>query len=149
MNNSRLAVDKYLSGAITTLTQISGTNPEDSSYGARKEDLEVNGNMASHKSDEDGDLPAVTPSNYVGSTCANKNIFRVVSLNVQSMNNKFDKAEFWQIVQEPRSWLSRRRGSVTHLRDTPSRGTNNRSLSQERMEEATVEGESDYGLVKT
>ena len=52
---------------------------------------EVNGHMASNTSDEDRDVPAVTPSNYVGLTCADKKIFRVVSLNVQSMNNKFDK----------------------------------------------------------
>ena len=87
----RLAVDKHLSGAITTLTLISGPCPEDLFYTARKGDHEGNGNMASNTSDEDGDVPAVTPSNYVGLTCANKKIFRVVSLNVQSMNNKFDE----------------------------------------------------------
>ena len=47
--------------------------------------------MASSTSDKDGGIPAVTPSNHVGSTFVDKKIFRVVSLNVQSMNKIFDK----------------------------------------------------------
>ena len=43
-----------------------------------------------HDQDEEPDEPAQQPSTYVGYNCDDKNIFRVLSLNVQSMNNKFD-----------------------------------------------------------
>ena len=43
-----------------------------------------------HEEDEEPDEPKQTPSTYVGYDCDDKNIFRVLSLNVQSMNNKFD-----------------------------------------------------------
>ena len=45
-----------------------------------------------HPNDEDEDaIPTTTtPSTYIGSQCSDKDSFKVLSLNVQSMNNKFD-----------------------------------------------------------
>ena len=43
-----------------------------------------------HEEDDEPDEPSQPPSSYVGYDSNDKNIFRVLSLNVQSMNNKFD-----------------------------------------------------------
>ena len=43
-----------------------------------------------HEEDNEPDEPSQPPSSYVGYDSNDKNIFRVLSLNVQSMNNKFD-----------------------------------------------------------
>ena len=43
-----------------------------------------------HDKNEEPDEPKQPPSLYVGYDSNDKNIFRVLSLNVQSMNNKFD-----------------------------------------------------------
>ena len=47
--------------------------------------------MEDHEDDDDLIIPnRRVPSTYVGSNCSDKKQFRVMSLNVQSMNNKFD-----------------------------------------------------------
>ena len=47
--------------------------------------------MEDHEDDDDLIIPSRrVPSTYVGSNCSDKKQFRVMSLNVQSMNNKFD-----------------------------------------------------------
>ena len=46
--------------------------------------------MDRRKEEDDEVLPSLTPSQYVGSHVSDQNQFSVVSLNVQSMNNKFD-----------------------------------------------------------
>ena len=43
-----------------------------------------------HGEQEIPDEPTQTPSTYVGYDINDKNVFRGLSLNVQSMNNKFD-----------------------------------------------------------
>ena len=43
-----------------------------------------------HDEDDEPEEPTQPLSSYVGYDCNDKNIFRVLSLNVQSMNNKFD-----------------------------------------------------------
>ena len=43
-----------------------------------------------HDEDDEPEEPTQPPSSYVGYDSNDKNIFRVLSLNVQSMNNKFD-----------------------------------------------------------
>ena len=43
-----------------------------------------------HEEDDEPEEPTQPPSSYVGYDSNDKNIFRVLSLNVQSMNNKFD-----------------------------------------------------------
>ena len=43
-----------------------------------------------HGEQEIPDEPTQTPSTYVGYDINDKNVFRGLSLNVQSMNNNFD-----------------------------------------------------------
>ena len=43
-----------------------------------------------HDVDDEPEEPTQPPSSYVDYDSKDKNIFRVLSLNVQSMNNKFD-----------------------------------------------------------
>ena len=43
-----------------------------------------------YEENKEPDEPTQPPSSCVGYDCNDKNIFRILSLNVQSMNNKFD-----------------------------------------------------------